>query len=66
MNVFDADESREIRNYKNNTSGTSMERLGNASHDDNQKLTDKSKNKNTTKATATLLFPNLPYIMVAM
>ena len=30
-----------------------MECFGNASHDDTQKLMDKSKNKNTTKATAT-------------
>ena len=30
-----------------------MEHFRNASHDDIQKLTDKWKNKNTTKATAT-------------
>ena len=30
-----------------------MERFENTSHDDIQKLMDKSKNKNTTKATAT-------------
>ena len=30
-----------------------MERFGNASHDDIQKLMDKSKNKNTTNAMAT-------------
>ena len=30
-----------------------MERFGNASHDDILKLIDKSKNKNTTKTTAT-------------
>ena len=36
-----ANESHEIRNYKNKTSGTSMERFGNASHDDIQKLMDK-------------------------
>ena len=38
-----------------------MERFGNVSHDDIQKLMDKSKNKNTTKATATWMnvIPNL-------
>ena len=35
------------------TKETSMERFGNASHDDIQKLMDKSKNKKTTKAKAT-------------
>ena len=30
-----------------------MESFGNGSHDDTQKLMDKSKNKNATKATAT-------------
>ena len=30
-----------------------MEHLGNVSYDDRQKLMDKQKNKNTTKATAT-------------
>ena len=46
-----ANESREIKNYENKTE-TSMQRFGNGSHDDIQKLMDKSKN-NTTKATAT-------------
>ena len=34
------------------TSGTSMEHFGNASHNHIQKLMDKSKNTNTTEATA--------------
>ena len=34
------------------TSGTSMEHFGNASHNHIKKLMDKSKNKNTTEATA--------------
>ena len=48
-----ANESREIRNHKNKISGTSMERFGNVSQDDIQKIMDKSKNKNATKATLT-------------
>ena len=58
------------KNCKNKTSGTIMEGFGNASHDEIQKLMDKSKNKNTTKVavTAFLLFPQsvIPYILVAM
>ena len=51
FHILYANESREIKNYENKT-GTSMQRFGNASHDDIQKLMDKSEN-NTTKATAT-------------
>ena len=51
--ILYTNESREIKNQKNKTSGTSMESFGNGSHDDIQKLMDKSKNKSTTKATAT-------------
>ena len=43
-------------------SGTSMERFGNASHDDIQKLMDKSTNKNTTKATGTLMNMYLTWV----
>ena len=50
--ILYANESREIRNH-NKTSGTSMERFGNASHDDILEPMVKSKSKNTTKATAT-------------
>ena len=45
--------SHGIRNHKSKTSGASMERFGNASHDDIQKFTDKPKNKNMTKTTVT-------------
>ena len=55
-------ESREIRNHNIKT-GTSMERFGNAFHDDIQKLMDMSKNQSTTKAIpkviAFVVFPNL-------
>ena len=46
-------EPRKIRNHKRRTSGTNMKCFGNASQDDIQKLMAKSKNKNTTKLTAT-------------
>ena len=59
--IIYADKPREIRNHRNKTSGTSMERFENASHDDVQKLPDKSKNKNTT-------FPQtkIHYVLVAI
>ena len=46
-------EPREIRNHKNRASRTNMKCFGNASQDDIQKLMAKSKNKITTKVTAT-------------
>ena len=53
FHILYANESREIRNHKNKISGTSMESFGNVSQDDIQKIMDKSKNKNATKAIAT-------------
>ena len=52
IKTFESNESHDIRNHKSKT-GASMERFGNASHDDIQKLIDKSKNKNMTKTTVT-------------
>ena len=45
-----ANESREIRNHENKTSGKSMEHFRNISHDDFQKLMNKSKSKSATMA----------------
>ena len=50
FHVLYPNESREIRNHENKTSGKSMEHYRDTSHDDFQKLMDKSKCKNTTTA----------------
>ena len=47
FHILYANESSKIRTHKYKTSGTSMERFGNGTHDDIHKLMDKLKNKNT-------------------
>ena len=53
--TFLCKQSHGIRHENVKTSGISMKRFGNTSHDDIQKLMDNSKNKNTTKAIARLM-----------
>ena len=50
FHILFENESREIRNHENKTPGKSMEHFRNISHDDFQKLMNKSKSKSATMA----------------